>query len=279
MTSPTGTGHSWLPRASCDAGCVRAQAGRPVTVALRTTLRVMLALLLAPALPLLAMPLPGRSHVQRAYCRLVLRCLGVRITVSGGPIRNLRGALVVSGHVSWVDVFAIGAVLPGSFVARSDLVTWPAIGTVARIMKVIPIERTSLRRLPDVVRTVAARLRDGHTVVAFPEGTTWCGLAYGPFRPAMFQAAIDAARPVQPLRLTYHHRDGRPSTVAAFVGDDTMLASICRLVTARLTLCHVQVESLQLPGTDRRDLARRCQTAVRGATRSQRAGHGHALAA
>ena len=63
------------------------------------------AVLLLPALPLLAVPLPGRSHVQRGYCRLVLRCLGVRITVSGGPIRNLRGVLVVSGHVSWVDIF------------------------------------------------------------------------------------------------------------------------------------------------------------------------------
>ena len=62
--------------------------------------------------------------------------------------------------------------------------------------------------------TIADRLRAGHTVVAFPEGTTWCGLAYGPFRPAMFQAAVDAGRPVQPLRLAYHHRDGRPSTVA-----------------------------------------------------------------
>ena len=36
---------------------------------------------------------------------MMLRCLGVRITVSGGPIRNLRGVLVVSGHVSWVDIF------------------------------------------------------------------------------------------------------------------------------------------------------------------------------
>ena len=44
---------------------------------------------------------------------MVLRCLGVRIIVSGGPIRNLSGVLVVSGHVSWVDIFAIGAVLPG----------------------------------------------------------------------------------------------------------------------------------------------------------------------
>ena len=43
----------------------------------------------------------------------------------------------------------------------------------------------------------------------------------------MFQAAIDAGRPVQPLRLSYHHRDGSPSTVPAFIGDDTLLASIC----------------------------------------------------
>jgi 1-acyl-sn-glycerol-3-phosphate acyltransferase len=186
-----------------------AAAGRPLVVAARTTLRAMCALALLPALPLLAVPMPGRSHIQRGYCRLVLRCLGVRITVSGGPIRNLRGVLVVSGHVSWVDIFAIGAVLPGSFVARADLVDWPALGIVARIMRVIPIDRASLRRLPHVVSTVADRLRAGHTVVAFPEGTTWCGLGYGPFRPAMFQAAVDAGRPVQPLRLTYHHRDGR----------------------------------------------------------------------
>src|SRR3546814_9015904 len=69
-------------------------------------------------------------------------------------------------------------------------------------------------RLPEVVGTVAGKLRSGQTVVAFPEATTYCGLAYGRFRPAMFQAAVDAGRPVQPLRLTYHHRDGRPSTAA-----------------------------------------------------------------
>jgi 1-acyl-sn-glycerol-3-phosphate acyltransferase len=145
-------------------------------------------------------------------------------------------------------------------------------------MKVIPIERTSLRRLPAVVDTVAARLRAGHTVVAFPEGTTWCGLAYGPFRPAMFQAAIDAGRPVQPLRLTYHHRDGTTSTVPAYIGDDTLLASIGRMMAARRTIAHVQVESLQLPGDDRRDLAARCETLVRGAPLRLTA-HGHALAA
>ncbi|HEX5253062.1 MAG TPA: lysophospholipid acyltransferase family protein [Mycobacterium sp.] len=281
MNAPAVTGHSWLPRASCDASCVGAGdvvTSRPLRRALRVTLRLLLALLLAPGLPLLAVPLPGRTRVQRIYCRLVLRCLGVRITVTGNPIRNLSGVLVVSPHMSWLDVFAIGSVLPGSFVARADMFTGPATGIVARFLKVIPIERSSLRRLPGVVDAVARRLRAGQTVVAFPEGTTWCGRDRGAFYPAMFQAAIDAGRPVQPLRLTYHHVDGRPSTAPAFVGDETLLSSIRRLLVVPRTLARVHVESLQLPGTDRRALAGRCQSAV-GAGTARRAGHGHVLVA
>lgn len=299
MTTAAGAGHSWLPRASCDASCVSVRDAVPprsLLVTLRVTLRVMLALLLAPGLPLLAVPVPGRTRVRRIYCRLVLRCFGIRIAVSGNPIRNLRGVLVVSPHMSWLDVFAIGAVLPGSFVARADMFTGTATGVVARVCKIIPIERTSLRRLPAVVDAVARRLRAGQTVVAFPEGTTWCGApgddadrvpdggagrshrGRGRFYPAMFQAAIDAGRPVQPVRLTYHHVDGTPSTVPAFVGDETLLGSIRRLLTVRRTLARVHVESLQLPGTDRRVLAGRCQSAV-GVGTSRRAGHGHALVA
>jgi 1-acyl-sn-glycerol-3-phosphate acyltransferase len=281
MSAPAATAHSWLPRASCDGSCVgtgNAAQSRRSLVVLRVGLRVMLALLLAPGLPLLGVPLPGRTQVQRVYCRLVLRCFGVRIMVSGSPIRNLRGVLVVSGHVSWLDVFAIGSVLPGSFVARADMFTGPATGVVARILKIIPIERTSLRRLPGVVDAVARRLRAGQTVVCFPEGTTWCGLASGPFYPAMFQAAIDAGRPVQPLRLTYHHVDGTVSTAPAYVGDDTLLRSIYRLLSVRRTVACVRVESLQLPGTDRRALASRCQSAV-GVGTSHHPGHGHVLVA
>jgi 1-acyl-sn-glycerol-3-phosphate acyltransferase len=278
--------HPWLPRASCDSSCIRvdaASASRPVLVALRTAARIACAIVVFPAFALLALPVPGRSRMQRLYCRTMLRCLGVRITVSGGPIRNLSGVLVVSGHVSWVDVFAIGSVLPGSFVARADLVDWPGLGRVVRLMKVIPIDRNDLRRLPEVVRAVADRLRAGKTVVAFPEGTTWCGVGYGPFAPAMFQGAVDAGRPVQPLRLSYHHRDGRRSTVPSFIGDDSLLQSIMRLITTRQTICHVHVASLQLPGADRRDLATRCEAAVRGTSPSvpahQHVGGGHALVA
>jgi 1-acyl-sn-glycerol-3-phosphate acyltransferase len=263
-------------------------------VALRVARRIGLTLLLAPALPLLAVVLPGWSKSRQVYCRLLLWCLGVRITLSGGPIRNLPGVLVVSDHMSWLDVVTIGAVLPArrwrasplSFVARADVAGSLAVRMMARIVKVIPIERASLRQLPDVVATVAARLYAGHTVVAFPEGTTWCGLpgepgdgagqshrGSGPFYPAMFQAAVDTGRPVQPLRLRYQHRDGRVSTVPAYIGDDTLLRSIGRLLVARRTVARIYVESLQLPGEDRRDLARRCQAAIR-LTAVPHPGHG-----
>jgi len=104
----------------------------------------------------------------------------------------------------------------------------------------------------------------GRTVVAFPEGTTWCGPDHGRFRPAMFQAAVDTGRPVQPLSLTYRHRDGRPSTVTAFLGEDSLWASLNRIARARRTVVGVEVRSLELPGPSRRDLAARCEVAVRG---------------
>lgn len=273
--NPPATTHAWLPRSTCDSTCVGVGPASPRwLVVLRVTLRLMLALLVVPTLPLALVPMPGQMRLRQFHCRTLLRCFGVRISVSGAPIRNLRGVLVVSPHISWLDVFSIGAVLPGWYVARADMFGEPW----ARVLKIIPIDRRRLRRLPGVVDSVASRLSAGQTVVAFPEGTTWCGVACGSFYPAMFQAAIDAGRPVQPLRLTYHHVDGLISTAPAFVGDDTLAAALVRLITQRRTLAHVHVESLQLPGHDRRALARRSQQAV-GVGVTRRAGQRHALVA
>jgi 1-acyl-sn-glycerol-3-phosphate acyltransferase len=257
--------HSWFPKTSCTQLCVESGLAQPEhrgLEGLRAVRRITAVVLLLMMLPMLAIPLPGHVRVKRLYCRVILSCLGIRIALSGGPIRNLRGMLVVSNHVSWVDVFAIGSVLPGTFVARADLLGWPAIGLAARLARIIPIERGSLRELPGVVDTVVRRLSEGNTVVAFPEGTTYCGQDHGEFRPAMFQAAIEAAKPVQPVRLTYRHRDGSPSTVTAFLGEDTMWASINRIVRTRRTTVHIEVQPLELPSSRRSELAARCHAAV-----------------
>ncbi|MGO4446591.1 lysophospholipid acyltransferase family protein [Mycobacterium sp. 2YAF39] len=224
--------------------------------------RIALILSVLPVMPLTAIPHPRQYLCVRLYSRLLLRCSGVRIRLSGNEIGDMRGVLVVSPHISWIDVLAIWSVMPGLFVAKADMVKWPGIGLMARLLGVVPIDRTKLRPLPGIIIELTARLRLGQTVATFPEGTSWCGMAYGRFRPAMFQAAIDAARPVQPLRLSYHHADGRRSTVPAFVGEDTLTRSIWRVVATPQTIVEIHVADLQAPGTDRRELARRCQAAV-----------------
>ena len=81
MSSHALTDNPWLPRASCDSSCIRpdgSHTSHPAVVALRTSTRIFCALMLFPALPLLAVPLPGRSKIQRIYCRMMLRCIGVR---------------------------------------------------------------------------------------------------------------------------------------------------------------------------------------------------------
>ena len=271
--------HAWVPVAPCDESCVRDDPvrflGRIVRI-VRGCWRTFLIFAVLPLMPFTAIPHPGQDRLVRHYSRLLLRCVGVRITMPDNAIRDVPGALVVSPHISWADVLVIWAVMPATFVAKADMIKWPGIGQMARALGAIPIDRTKLRPLPGVVAQVTARLKSGRTVMTFPEGTSWCGLGYGPFRPAMFQAAIDADRPVLPLRLSYHHRDGRLSTVPAFVGEDTLTQSVWRVVATRRTVVEIHVGALQMPGTDRRELARRCQEVVCGSVELQKE---HELAA
>lgn len=141
--------------------------------------------------------------------------------------------LVVANHVSWLDVLLVAAVCPGRMLAKHEVSGWPVVGRLARSRGTLFIDRERIRSLPGTVAAIARALRDGETVVAFPEGSTWCGREAGRFRPAVFQAALDAGAPVRPVAIRYRLAGGEPTTVPAFVGDDTLTASLRRVVAAR----------------------------------------------
>lgn len=275
--------HAWMPSSPCGPGCLDSidEVGL-ARVAAR--LAGVAGLLLSFPVANAVTPRGKRVPLQRGYARLLLGCLGMRLrvvdnrvaadergVVDGGdaalPPAGFGaadgGVLVVSGHIGWTDIVALASVQPLGFVARADMVDWPLIGNLAKRMRVIPIERESLRQLPDVVAEVGARLAAGERVGVFPEGTTWCGRAYGTMRPALFQAAVDTGTPVQPVRLRYLDRHGVPCTVPGFVGADTFGSSARRVLRSRGMIAEVVLEPVQQPGTDRRELARRCEAAVR----------------
>nr|WP_307835348.1 lysophospholipid acyltransferase family protein [Streptomyces adelaidensis] len=203
------------------------------------------------------------AGIVRGWCRWTVRASGVRVRISGAA-PSTGGLLLVANHVSWLDIPLLGAVRPARMLAKSDIRRWPVAGALVARGGVLFIERDRIRALPETVARIAEALRGGAAVVAFPEGSTWCGRAQGPFRRAVFQAALDAGVPVQPVRVRYRFAEGGASTTPAYVGDDSLLASVWRVVSARGVLAEAEVRPVIGPGghPDRRALAAAAQTAV-----------------
>jgi 1-acyl-sn-glycerol-3-phosphate acyltransferase len=199
-----------------------------------------------------------RGSALRTLARLMLAAIGVRVERRGPALRP--GSLLVANHVSWLDILVLLATSPVKLVAKGEVGRWPGIGRLAGLSGAIFLNRARPKQLPHTVGEVTASLRAGQSVAVFPEGTTFCGVGQGRFRPAMFQAAIDAGAPVVPTSITYD------STAAAFIGDDTLWDSVRRVAALRsLTVTLVTAPALRpAPDADRRALARAAQTSMGG---------------
>ncbi|WP_314219905.1 lysophospholipid acyltransferase family protein [Streptomyces zaehneri] len=247
----------WLPSAPCTPrACVETTAS--LTTVPRAVLRLTAVVVLVLVGVVLA-PVGGRfpSRVVRYWSLTVVRAAGVRVRVTGATAPTGTGLLLVANHISWLDIPLLAAVRPAGMLAKDEIRRWPVAGTLVARGGVLFIDRDRLRALPATVATIAEALRAGRAVAVFPEGSTWCGRAQGHFRRAVFQAALDARVPVQPVRIRYRDRAGAASTVAAFVGDDPLLASLWRVVSARGLVAEVEVLPALAPGShpDRRALA------------------------
>ena len=251
----------WNPTSDCGEHCLPVATQRVSTVRYWSRLAVASSLL---AVFLLARPfVAGRPAVVKAFSRALLASLGLTLSVRG----KLRPGLVIANHVSWVDVVVMMA-LDGRvrLVSKREVTGWPVIGPLATRMGAIFVDRSAPRALPVTVDRVAAALREGAMVVVFPEATTTCGACRVPMRPAFFQSAVDSGVPVIPIALGFR-AGGAYSTVAAFVGQDSLLASLRRMARTRgLTLTAGVGRALFAEEhTDRRALARLAEVTVRHA--------------
>lgn len=265
---------AWLPTSPCTPAVCADHEGATASVP-RAVLRlaaalalVLLGILGAP--PLRLLPERPRHVLVRAWATALLGAFGLRITVHGSPGPG-GGRLIVANHISWLDIPLVAAVMPSRMLAKSDIRTWPVLGPLSRRAGTLFIERDRIRALPATVETIARALLAGDRVTVYPEGSTWCGRAQGPFRRAAFQAALDARVPVQPVRISYLLDDGGPAGetagAPAFVGDDPLTASLWRIARAHGVRAEVWLLPRIPPGryAHRRDLAAAAQAAVCGA--------------
>jgi 1-acyl-sn-glycerol-3-phosphate acyltransferase len=156
---------------------------------------------------LLTRPGLGKERFARAYWRGVAWILGLRLRVIGQlPVG--RPVLFVSNHSSWVDIVALGAVLPACFIAKGDVAGWPVISLLAKLGRTVFVSR-SRETVGHEQRVLEHRLAGGDNILLFPEGTTSDGNRVLPFSSAFFTLAFCPAHPaVQPVTIVYDELDG-----------------------------------------------------------------------
>lgn len=179
--------------------------------------------------PLLA--LSSRDRINRWWSRAMLRLCGVKVQVGGDPCLD-GPALWVANHVSWVDVFVLNSVRPTAFIAKSEIRSWPLLGVLVAGSGTLFIERGQRHAVRSVGHQMQKYFREGRVLGLFPEGATSTGFDVGPFHSSLFDPAIRAGVPVQPVALRFFHQ-GRRSDRAAFVGDQSMLDNLWFLLRAR----------------------------------------------
>lgn len=214
-----------------------------------------------------------RNALKRRWSRQLLTLLNIETMQGGRDLPRIDSGLLVANHVSFIDVFAINAVLPSGFIAKSEVATWPLIGWLSRRNDTVFIERGKRKAAELTRQKILEMLAKGKRLVIFPEGTTTTGEAVLPFHGALFQGAIDAAAPVHCLAIEYLDAHGARSTAASYVDELSVLDCLRNILNSgglrvRLRL----VASFAPPLPDRRHLAHSAHQAVSAALHGDRAG-------
>ena len=204
---------------------------------------------------------PRLSAEQReirvqVWAAQLLALWGIQLRVLGQPV-TAGPALMVANHISWLDISVIHAARHCRFVSKSDIRDWPLVGLLATGAGTLFIERASRKDALRMVKDMADAMQEGDVVAVFPEGTTSDGRDLLPFHANLIQSAIQANVPVQPMSLKFvDARTGDTSFAPCYIGDDTLIGSVWRTLTAPPIVAVVHFgEPQQARGRDRRQWA------------------------
>ncbi len=177
--------------------------------------------------------------------------LGLSISLQGKSCTST--SLIVSNHISFLDIVVIASISPVTFLAKSTLRYWPIIGFIANRFGTIFIKRNSSSVMHNLTKSLTNALQQKQTIAVFPEGTTTNGLSVKRFHPALFQASINANKPVQPIALCYR-RNGKVNRSAAYIDNDIFIITLIKIMSqtktdVNLTFCNT-IETLNSNRTE-----------------------------
>jgi len=189
------------------------------------------------------------------WCKKLLTIFEIKVEVQGldSYLYNQKQYLIVSNHISWMDIILIQSIKPSIFVAKSDVASWPLFGWVAQMTGTIFIKRDKVSDIKKALKKMKRRLIK-RSVCIFPEGTSTNGRYLLPFKSNLFQSSIDTNKSILPLCLRYKQK-GTYSDKVAFIGDMSLVDSIIKIKNENDITVVVGVLQPIRPRGNRKELA------------------------
>lgn len=262
-----------LPARPGPAGWLRIVLRGSAVLAVLTCGVLILLVLRLIERPIAGLRRPLSGPLVMGVCRACLAIIGLSCQRIGAPLRG-PGA-VVANHSSWLDILALNAAQPVFFVAKSEVAGWPGINILTRVTDTHFVVRDP-RRAHAQAEEFATRIRAGHRLLFFPEGTSSDGCRVLPFKPTLFQGFLAPDLPadlaLQPVTVAYRAPSGRDPRFYGWWGDmelgSHLLAVLAQAPQGSVTVTlHPPVP---VAGRDRKALAADCEAAVRSALPSAR---------
>jgi len=203
-----------------------------------------------------------RAWVFRRWSATLLVIMGVRLTVQGNPPRS--PFILVSNHLSYVDVLVLASRLDAVFVAKKEVAGWPVLGPICRALDTIFIDRASRRDLSRVLEAARDAFSRGDGVVIFPEGTSSAGREVLPFLPSLLELPTRLGEPVHHVSLTYTTAidDPSPERTVCWWGDMTFPGHFWGVLGLSRIDVRLAFGLEALHATNRKDLAAALHRAV-----------------
>ncbi len=207
-----------------------------------------------------------RHEVKRLWFQKTLSILSVSIRRQDAPRDLPQRCMLVLNHISWLDMFVIGAIHPPTFIAKSEIRGWPLIGPLVTGVGTLYIERGKRAGALRARQEIAEAIERGVLIAFFPEGTTTYGRSLGRFHPALFQPALDVAATLQPVALRYVDDAGMHTDAAAYAGESSFMESIWTIASTRSIVAEMRLlEPLPTIGQTRRSLAENAEVLIASA--------------
>jgi 1-acyl-sn-glycerol-3-phosphate acyltransferase len=181
-------------------------------------------------------PIRRRALWLQHWSRIVSRLIGLELHHSGTPPCS---GMIVSNHLSYLDILAYSTLLPCVFVAKKEVANWPVLGLLARMAGTIFVDRTRRTKVADTNRRITEVLRAGVIVVLFAEGTSSDGRTLLPFHASLLEPAAISRCSIVPAAIQYHLDDGSVTDEVCYWRDMTLLPHLINLFAKSTVLTRV----------------------------------------